>query len=151
MLGTSEPACLQDWIALHVRGMIFLKERNLEEAVAIFQRGLTCPFAKSRTYFRTALAIAKLRVKEYEVAARLASEDGFAWAMSAVIRLHAYGELHEGEKAAAAYEETLKSHKPTAARLREELGARYVLRPPDHVWQSDDWVFEQECFLALAA
>jgi len=151
MLGTPEPVCLADWIDLHVRGMIFLKEGNLEEAVAIFQKGLDCPFPRQRAYFRTALAIAKLRAKEYEAAARLASEDRLAGTLSAVIRLHAYGELHDEEKAAAAYADTLKSRNPTAARLREELGARYVLRPPDHVWQSDDWVFEQECFLALAA
>jgi hypothetical protein len=71
--------------------------------------------------------------------------------VNALVQLHAYGELGETEKAAAAYERLRNNPHPVLGPVRDELAARYVLRPAGHVWRSDDWVFDQECFLALAA
>ncbi|NQT15848.1 MAG: tetratricopeptide repeat protein, partial [Planctomycetes bacterium] len=158
-LPSGTPRTLQDWIGFHVRGMIALKEGNLDQAGTIFEQGLACPFAEQRAYFRSALAMTELRRKHYRDAARVIADERRTDPLAAVIRLHAYGELRlsdessaeYSEEAAAAYDDVCRSPNPTIVPLRDELAARYVLDLRDYVRRPDQWVYDEEWRLLMCA
>ena len=59
----------QDFINLHLRGMILLESGDVEAAIDAFERGLaSSPWACQQAYFRSALVVAKLREQHYREA-----------------------------------------------------------------------------------
>ena len=87
---------LSDWIGYHIRGMIMLKKGDLNEAVRIFERGAKDnPIPSSREYFRGALAVARLRRREFDKASELLNEVTLPVLQPVVnlLRVHAFGEM----------------------------------------------------------
>jgi len=74
-----EPAQLktrQDFINLHLRGMIFLSQGRLADAKLILERGLgQCTFEVDRRYYRNALAVLALRQSRWADVDQLVSAD----------------------------------------------------------------------------
>jgi tetratricopeptide (TPR) repeat protein len=150
LLPTASPRTSSEWVALHLRGMIHLREGDLPSAASIFRQGVESPFAEHRSYFRTALAVTELRRANWESAADWASNSGDNRPVAHVIRLQCFGELLRSHEAASAYESVRREKDPNVAAVRDELAARYISKPPGHIRKSDDWVFERECWLLMS-
>jgi len=150
LLPGGTPRTRNDWIAEHIRGMILMKQGDLDAAVHVFERGIReSPWRHSIPYFRGALSVALLRRKEFRKAVEaIANEDAPA---PNILRLHAFGELAEIAEARKALARVEGSRLPRVIVLREELAARYVRPEAGRPHHSDDWVFERECDLLLAA
>jgi tetratricopeptide (TPR) repeat protein len=153
LLSQSEPMTEQDWIAYHIRGMIHLRRGELDRAIAIFEHGAAHnPRPASREYFRTALAAACLRKREYERAASVLDEvtSPALQSRANVLRLHAFGARGDCQRTIEIYSQLPENPEPVVAELQHELHRRYVLfSTPEH---DDDWVFDKETdYILLAA
>jgi tetratricopeptide (TPR) repeat protein len=144
----------QDWITYHIRGMVLLAAGRVEEAIGLFQHGVNeCPFVESRNYFRSALAMACLRKRQFDkvvetLEAEAAPETRFA---TNVLLVHAHGELNERQKAQAAYDDlmNLKTFRPSGfSDLTDELHHRYLNGTTSQ--HDDAWVFQREFDLVAA-
>jgi tetratricopeptide (TPR) repeat protein len=150
LLPETTPRTESDWVAFHIRGMIALKRGDLGRAIEIFERGIReNPWVLNRSYFSSALAVARLRKKEFRQAAESVAED--LTPISDVVRIHAFGALGESARAQKACDRLQVFRLPILVVLREALSERYLSRAGAPVWQSDDWIFDQECRLLLVA
>ncbi len=147
LLAGDSPKTLHGWIRLHILGMIRLKQNDLEGAQAIFRQGLECPFAESRPYFRSALAIVEIRLRNTARIAELIPDLTGHDPLVAVIRLHACGELQREAEARAAYDAVHRNCAPPVIALRDELAARYLGASPDRARKPEEWIYEQEWHL----
>lgn len=126
-----------------IRGAIFLRRGRLDLAIKLFETSLVkIPFALERRYFENALAVAKLRMKEFDQAIvhlRKRTEP-----LSTVLRMHALGALEKLDQAREALNEVQSVCPKNLIPLKNELAARYKLSSsaPKHNFQ---WVFDQEC------
>jgi tetratricopeptide (TPR) repeat protein len=142
---------VDDWIGYHVRGMILLRQGDVDKAIQIFNHGVSsCPLALSRDYFRTALAVARVRKREYAAAGEILAQVKTTQILSTnLIGIHAFGALGRTQAATEASRRLIDPVPMPIAELVEELRRRYVRgEPPKH---SDDWVFEQEADALLIA
>ncbi len=145
---------LPAWASYHIRGLILLAEGQNDEAGELFQRGAAeCLFLGQCAYFRLALAMVWLRQRRFaEVVVLLKDEKvpALHYTKGAMLA-HAHGELHEQQKAQAAYNHmiNLKGFRPLGFfDLMGELRQRYL---DDATSQHDDeWVFEREFDLLMA-
>ena len=141
-----------DWIAQHIRGMIFFKKGETSKARAIFERGLAeCPYGRHRDYFRTALAMAHLAQRNLEHAERLLDEVAGAevqnWANA--IRVQVFGEQGKFPQARTVYALLPGQRSNLERELFTELWLRYVDRQgPQH---DDGWLLDRQILYQLAA
>ena len=150
LVPSESPTTLHEWVSFHIRGMVLLKQGDLDAAIEIFERGTReNPWIADRKYFRTALAIARLRQKEFQEAVQVIGDEPTS--MCQVLRIHAFGGLGDTKRAKDAFDRVKDSFLPNVVLLRDELAARYVLHVDTGEQRSDDWVFQQECDLLLAA
>jgi len=143
----SQPKTLSDWVGYHLRGMIALRKNETAVATKIFEECATRnPWRENRRFSRRALAVTKLRSSTFEDAlAALADDHAIA---AEILRVHAFGGLGETEKARETLIRIPDVEAPSVKVLRAEFTSRYVdLKPV----RSDDWVFDRECELLLAA
>jgi tetratricopeptide (TPR) repeat protein len=144
-LPSETPTTLQDWIGYHIRGMILLRMGNISEAIRIFEQGVqNNPWSLNNEYFRTALAIASLRNREFRKATEVLSEvtAPLLQPQANVLRLHSFGALDETEQATAAYQSLETKPWSISDELVDELHRRYILK--EEPQRSDEWVFDQE-------
>jgi len=74
-LPIKQPIGLEDWIGFHIRGMVLMRVKRLDDAIKIFRRGVDeNPFMVSRPFFQTALATALIQQEKYDVAKMLLRE-----------------------------------------------------------------------------
>jgi tetratricopeptide (TPR) repeat protein len=147
LLPEGEPQTRDEWIAQHIRGMVFLKRGKHDLALRVFEKGLAKnPFAKERRYFETGLAVAKLRMNRFDQAIAHLGEDKEP--LTNVLRIHAFGGLKQLDRARQAVESLERNCPPGLAPLRDELVARYKIssKPAKH---DSRWVFDQECRYVL--
>jgi len=141
----AQPTTLEDWIGFHIRGMIMMRLRRLEEAIQIFERGVAEDILPlSKQYFRTALAMALMRQKKYDNAERLLSDVGTYELQPQVdvLLVHCFGEEDRTDEAREAFKGISTKPWSISDELIEELHRRYILKQPPQ--RSDDWVFDQE-------
>ena len=139
------PAGLEDWIAFHIRGMVLMRMRRIEEAIQIFQRGVSeNPFPSSAAYFQVALAVALIRQGKYRDANSLLADIDAPNLKPQVdiLRLHASGEEKQFEEATVAFQELTPKPWSISDELLDELHRRYILKAPPK--KSNEWVFDQE-------
>lgn len=130
--------------------MVLLKQGNLDTAIELFEHGvLQNPWRSERSYFRSGLAVARLQRREFQKAVQVVGDDPTP--VCNVLRIHAFGGLGEIEKAEDALNRVKNNRLPNLVLLRDELAAQYVSRLSGHQQRSDEWVFQQECDLLLAA
>ncbi|HKQ08541.1 MAG TPA: tetratricopeptide repeat protein [Blastocatellia bacterium] len=151
-LPTNEMNSRQDWIGFHIRGMIFLKMGRVDEALNIFEQGVIGnPWPSDREFFRTALGMAWMRQQNYLQAASVFNEvkSPALQPQVDILRVHSYGENQQYDIAQEIYERVAANPLPETSALTEELNRRYV--QCTGAQQDDEWVFEQEDNLLLAA
>jgi tetratricopeptide (TPR) repeat protein len=135
----------EDWVGLHIRGMLYLRRGQFDAARTIFERGVRdCPFVDSRDFFRTALVMTSLRQnRPQEAAEELKAVTTPALATPArVLQLHAYGAMGDVRKAKRADDAIPKQVTGVVLDLRLELERRYIQKKPRQ--HDDAWVFEKE-------
>lgn len=119
------------WVVQHVRGMIFLRTGKATEAVILFEGGVrNCVFDKQRAYFRSALAVARLRQREYAAAAELLShiELSYFSDVARLLQVHAFGELKQFDRAAEVARSVSATLPALLEKIRNEVNGRYVAR-----------------------
>lgn len=126
--------------------MIHFRQGDFKTANQMFQKGVRdCPFFVSVPYFRTALAVAKLRQRKYADAVDiLANQKG---EVADVLRLHAEGEQGHSDKAHLAKERLNSSQRSRIIRLRDELAGGYLVGQSMPAIRTVDWcegIYEQE-------
>ena len=144
-LPVSFPVTAQDWIGFHMRGMIQLRRGDADTAIQTFQKGIELdPNPSQRDFFCTALAVAQLRKKQYQVAGEVIASIARPSLQVEVnlLNLHAFGALGDGKRAREAYELLSRRAPPQTLELANELQRRYIFRlAPRH---DDDWVLQAE-------
>jgi tetratricopeptide (TPR) repeat protein len=156
LLPTDLPATQSEWVAYHIRSMIYLRSKEFSTASSMLEWGVaTTPWASQRRYFETALASLRIRQKRYESALDLLGPSPSAALHPIVeaLRLHAYGEMGRREELMAAQRSPTVSASPVVVELRTELLRRFSSDPAATKGQGrgDDWVFQQECDSLLLA
>ena len=143
---------MSDWVAHHVRGMALFKKGDIGAAAVLFSDALGCRLpAAAADYFRTSLALCRLRKKDYVHALAALNEVTLpSMTLPAnVIKVHVFGEAGRTEECIR----TLRMVRGTAPQLTREIAQefhhRYVVRKPAR--RSDEWVTETEVRLLLAA
>ena len=139
-----------DWVGLHIKGMIFLRTDRIAEAIELFRHGVSsAPYGQKR-YFRSALAVATLRLGQYDQAREQAEAASFG-PTGKVLMFHALAAQKRRPDALSVYGQLSNTELPKhITNLRDEIAARF--RIVDGLTQYDeDWVFERECEAALLA
>ncbi len=145
LLPESKPTSLDDWVAVHIRGMIQLRLKNFNDAIETFSYGLRqCPWASERSYFRNALALTNLQSRQLQKALEVFGNIDKDEPLTNVLRMHAHGESGQRGDAGIAFRRVENVCPAHIVPLRDELARRYGLleqKPKS----DDDWIFEQEC------
>jgi tetratricopeptide (TPR) repeat protein len=150
LVAVQTPRTLNEWVGQHIRGMVSLKKGDLVAAIQIFERGLhESPWHVTWSYFRRALAVARLSRSEFSAAVDALGDEHAP--VSEVLRGHAFGGLGQTEEAKTALDRAKGYELPVLVEVRGELVLRYVVRESKTSIRSDDWLFERECELVLAA
>ncbi len=151
-LPNKSPSSLDDWIGYHIRGMILLRTGKVSEAIRIFNEGVqNDPLPSSRVYFRTALAVAWLRGREFEKASQALEEidSPLLQPVANVLRLHAFGARGDLQRATAAYNNLSTKPQFLSNELTQELHHQFILREaPRH---DEEWIFDREVKIILLA
>ena len=131
LIPSERPSTQSDWIAWHIRGMIFLRRNQIKEAVAFFEDGRqTTPFAREKRYFESALSAAfKLRDGKPDEAALALVEAGTP--LPTILRLHAFSAMGNTARATSIYRLLVESCPPRLVDLRDAIAVRYgVINAP---------------------
>jgi tetratricopeptide (TPR) repeat protein len=151
LLPSNSPKTIDEWIAHHIRGMVLLRSGQTKEAAELFEEAVEqVPFYEQRRYFRNALAVLKLRKREYE-SALAEAQQGSSRAVSDVLILHALVGLERRPEAIRTHGQlSSRPLPPVVEQLSDELAAQLGLSSgsPRH---DDQWLFEHECDALLLA
>jgi hypothetical protein len=104
---------------------------------------------EQRRYFKSGLAYARLLARQPRQAAQALAEE--TTPVARVLQMHIYTELNEAAKAKVAFEAATRlTREPRVVELTTELAARAKLLDRKRA-HSDQWVFDRELELLLAA
>jgi tetratricopeptide (TPR) repeat protein len=146
------PATQSEWVAYHIRGMIYMRSGDLKKAEPIFQLGSTeCPWVSQREYFRTALASLRIQQRRYEEVAPLVQKiiSPSIEPIARVLIMHASSELGNTSLFKQSYKSISDLAAPVVIELRDALAKRYKKR--DTSTPPDSWFFYRECDSILLA
>lgn len=149
LLPKSLPYTNAEWVAFHIRGMMHLKRNQFQEAINIFTKGvLQVPFYRERDYFQNALAVANIRMENFNEALQAVQRSSDAIAQ--VLQIHCYSELGMPDAATAVFAAMNDNVPPSVLLLRDELAATYKITDalPRH---TSSWLAETEIEVLLQA
>ncbi len=132
--------------------MVLFRLGEIKESIEIFRKGADSdPWPTSRSYFKTALAVARLQQDDAEGAVELLTQiDNHDLQVPAkVIRVHAFGATDKVEQATRAFRQLPEVLPVVGRELKRELHRRFVARSGQQ--HDDDWLYEQEWRLLAAA
>ncbi|HVR99177.1 MAG TPA: tetratricopeptide repeat protein, partial [Thermoanaerobaculia bacterium] len=152
-LPDKEPVTDQDWIAYHIRGMVLLRMGKTEEAATVFRKGVNLsPHVDQQDYFRTGLALARLKQRDYTKAVEaldyIETTGADLEASANLLRLHALGSLGKRSRAVEAYQQVQAAGRPELRDVGEELRRRYIDGQEGR--NSEEWILEKETAVLLA-
>lgn len=149
ILEVNETRTEDDWVALHILGMLALKQNKFDLAEKHFRRGTDeTPFFKQRKFFETALAATLIRKSNFKDASMLVAEP--TTDVASLILIHSLSELGELPKALLNLEAMNDNLPPHLSELKAELSARYGLshESPNY---DEDWIATREIEVLLQA
>ena len=150
LLPLGEPRTADEWVAHHIKGMILFRRNSIRDAIKLFEEAVrSVPYYFARRYFRSALAVARLELKDYERALEDATK-GSNGAEKKVFVFHALAGLGRDPDATQMYRSLTSDNSPRhIILLRDEIAARFGLAgKPKH---PPVWLFEKECEAQLLA
>ncbi|MBS3847730.1 tetratricopeptide repeat protein [Devosia sp. BSSL-BM10] len=119
LLPNTQPVTDDDWFAYHVRGMLNLRMNEIGEATRIFAWGKEqAPFGR-REQFDRSWAVARMREKDFSVAARHLQHNGDT--LELLLRARCLFELGELKQAGLILEAANDNSYPTVVLYRDEL------------------------------
>ena len=145
-----DPATRDDWVNSHIVGMILLRTRKFEQAVSVIQEGLNVqrnPWVDTHRYFRSALAIARIRHTEFEAA--LQDLEGSDSPVDNVIRAHALFSTGRQDEAIETLDRLPERVLAPVIELSADLRARYVTKTLAE--EADARILDNECRAVLMA
>ena len=147
------PVTSSEWVRYHIRGIALMLLERFDEAIEIFEYGARAnPKPASQAYFRTALAVARIRLQKYNQAVEVLQivDTPNLQIPTAILRIHAYGEMGLRVEANAAYA-TIRSlpRQYHANQIVAELHDRYLNGKASK--HSNEWLMRQEARMLLVA
>ena len=130
------PQRLQDWIDYHILGMADLREGRIGEATERFAYGHAhAPAAQHRSYFASALAVARLRAREFRKAREVLSSTQVVPSARErekfhVLLLHAQAGVGDVADAAHTLQQVADVRHPKLVSLRDYVARRFGLFAP---------------------
>ncbi len=151
LLPSGSPNTVDEWIAHHIRGMVLLRIGQTKEASQLFEEAVRrVPYYEQRRYFRSALAIVRLRRRDYKDALTEAQQAS-SRAISNVLVLHSLLGLDRRPEAVHIHTQlSNQSLPPVIGQLKDELAGRLGLTSAGSR-HDDQWLFEHECDAVLLA
>jgi len=153
-----------DWIGYHILAMSYLKSNHLDEAIERLEFGLeNSPQIKNKHYFANALAIARIRKKDFAEAVNVLEIDLKSLNLlnqhkRLLFISHSQAELGKKDEAKRSLSRVEKPKNPRILKLKDNLEYRYGLN--GHVVEKksasdlillDKKIENEEFYLALAA
>ena len=160
-LQIENPVSKEDWIGYHILAMSYLKAGDLGEAIKRFTFGLKN--SPNKDYFANALAIAKIKKREFTSAVEMLKEDieniNAKQKRTRLLLLgHSYAELHRNDEAVNSLNASILANAPNPLvhTLKNDLLVRYELGEagplaPGQIPILDQKIENEEFRLALAA
>ena len=151
-LQIGHPTTDAEWMGYHIRGTILLRQNKLEDAIAVFECGAEeNPRPGERDYFRTSLAVALIRQRKLDevlqILERVNKPDLLTPAR--LLKAHALGEARNVQRLSEIGPTIPSVVYPLFQPVRDEISRRYLEdQPAQH---DDDWLFQREAEMALAA
>lgn len=153
ILPSNLPASQGEWVAYHIRGLVYMRSGDLSKAEKIFEWGSTeCPWPMNSEYFKTSLASLRIQQKRYHEVAPLVQKiiNPSIEPIACALVMHASGELGDTPLFNESYKCIKDIAAPAVIELRDALAKRYrhgetSSTPPDN------WFFTQECDSLLLA
>ena len=133
-LPSGEPNTYEEWVGLHIRGMAYIRQGSVDDAVAIFRRGVDrAPGPSLQNYFRTALAAALIRQRRFtdviaELAPNIEPMPAEQRTTATVLLTHAFGAIAQTSNAQSWLDQSRTTEVPVVIDLRKALAERYSLR-----------------------
>ena len=151
LLPIRQPRTRDEWVAHHIRGMIFLRQRQFEEAIDHFQFGIAnSPFYRNQKYYENALAAAQIAQGNFEAALDHARRGQNASAK--ILEFHSEAAIGNLGIARECYDQLLTDPHPNVIALSIEIAAQFGIT--DATAKRDaNWILDKEAetILALAA
>jgi len=160
-LPKTRPRSKQDWIDYHVIAMSYLKEGDTDEAIRRLTYGLnSVPWPAQESYFANALALAKIRKKEFAEVPKILPTNvpniDFVQRQTRLVLVgHSQAALGKKDEAVRTLAELGRATNPRVINLREAISRRYRLDEQSPVVLSeaearilDSTIDEQEFLLA---
>jgi Tfp pilus assembly protein PilF len=119
----------EDWVAWHVRGMIELRQGQIQEAARIFEIGLSeAPWPSSKEYFRSGMALVQLMSRQWVQAEETLEEpkSGELLGVNRLLQLHAVGEQGKTQEVARILNILPQTLGPSGDMLLAEFRGRYI-------------------------
>jgi len=154
LLPRHPPASRGEWIAYHIRGMIYLRSGKLDKAAKIFEHGLAeNPWPSERSYFQTALAALEIRRRRYQRTLELLKPPAAISVepVAALMRMHAHGALRQTEEMESVYRTAVRPRNPMLLALREDLVAHFRRAPFGRTGPTEGALVRRECDALLLA
>ncbi len=164
LLSDSRLKTKHDWIDYHLLAMSYIKSGETDEAIRRLTYGLEhTPWPEQKSYFATALAVAKIGKKEFAEVPRLlptnvVNIDVFQKQTRLALVAHSQAALGKNEEAAQTLAKLSNAANPRVVSLKDAIARRYMLEEQSHTTLSameteslDLRIWEQEYFLAQAA
>jgi hypothetical protein len=135
-----------EWIGLHIRASIKLKQGRVDEADRLFSEGMRCPWADVRSGFIGARAVLRMRMRKLKEAdAMIRSERS---AVSKVIQIDIYRRMNKVGEAKSILRELRDCHIAKIVEISRDLERNMK---PGKRTVSDDEFLDRELELLLAA
>lgn len=149
LLPNDEPTTWESWVGRHVKGMILVRQKKYAEALELFQWCASrTPFATQKRLFEGGIALANIRLRNFEEAAAHARKADEI--TGKILLAHSLGALHRLEEAAGALRTINDDHPPTIVDLRDAISAKFQIRMKAKR-RSDAWVADMEDVALLQA
>jgi tetratricopeptide (TPR) repeat protein len=149
LLPPVEPQSRAEWMALHVRGMMFLKKGEIHRAHEIFLRGAReAPFFRQRKRFESAVAASSIRLNS--VAAQAGLLDDPIDDVGRLLKVHICSILKDFDCAKRFFAAVNDNLPQPLHELRREIQSRFIdaSRSPAH---DERWLEDRETEVMLQA
>jgi tetratricopeptide (TPR) repeat protein len=132
LLSIQEPRSEADWIDYHVIAMSYLREGDLRQAISRLHYGMNHAIGSQRDYFKTALAVARMRNSDYEKAIKLLATNvshlDFEERQRRLVLVgHSHAALGKTEEATHVMSQLEKPRNPQVIKLIDWISHRYHL------------------------
>jgi tetratricopeptide (TPR) repeat protein len=146
LVGTDRTQTREEWIGLHIRASIKLKQGHFDEADKLFSAGQRCPWADVRSRFTGARAVLRIRKSRLKEAAEMIRSEQSE--LSKVIQIDVYRRMKRIGEARSVLRELRDCHVAEIVKITQDLEQNMK---PGKRTVSDDEFLDREFALLMAA